>query len=59
MIDKPLTQSGVGERIWQLAGEDIDEFNREVTRYFARAYPNFRVAEIDYKRKIIWLRDER
>jgi len=57
--NKPLTQSLISDRIWQLAGEDMDEFKREVTRYFARAYPGFTPVKINYERRIIWLRDDR
>ncbi len=61
MIDngKPLTQSGVSERIWSLAGEDLDDFKREVQRYFALAYPGFTPVKYNFERRIIWLRDDR
>lgn len=57
--DKPLTQSGVSERIWAIAGEDLDEFKREVQRYFALAYPGFTPVNYNFERRIIWLRDDR
>jgi len=57
--DKPLMQSGVSERIWALAGDDLEEFKREVTRYFALAYPGFTPVKFNYERRIVWLRDDR
>ena len=57
--DKRLTQSGVSERIWLLAGDDLEEFNREVQRYFALAYPGFTPVKYSFERRIIWLRDDR
>lgn len=61
MIDsgKPLTQSGIADHVWQLAGEDFDEFERRVKDYFALGYPGFSVAEYDFDRRIVWLRDDR
>ncbi|WP_259391449.1 hypothetical protein [Paenibacillus sp. 1011MAR3C5] len=61
MIDngKPLTQSGVSERIWELAVEDLDAFEREVERYYRLAYPGFTPVKYDFERRIIWLRDDR
>lgn len=61
MIDngKPLTQSGVSERLWAIAGDDMDEFERRVKDYFALGYPGFTVEKYDFERRIIWLRDDR
>lgn len=57
--DKPLAQSGVSERIWALAGNDLDEFKREVERYYRLAYPGFTPVKYNFERRIIWLRDDR
>ena len=61
MLDngKPLTQSGVGERIWTLLGEDIDEFRRELNAYVAQGYKGYSVHSWDAQRRIVWLRDDR
>jgi hypothetical protein len=61
MLDngKPLTQSGVGERIWALLGENMDEFKRELQVYFARGYPGYSIHSWDAQRRIVWLRDDR
>lgn len=57
--EKPLTQSLVSDRIWSLAGEDLDEFKAEVKRYFAIAYPGFTPVDFNFEKRIIWLRDDR
>lgn len=57
--DKPLTRSGVSDRIWSIAGDDRDEFEREVERYFALAYPKFTPVKYDFANKIVFLRDDR
>ncbi|GKU79813.1 hypothetical protein [Paenibacillus sp. L3-i20] len=61
MIDnnKPLAQSGVGERIWALYHTDREEFRREVAVYFQRGNPGFTPVKVNYERRIIWLRDDR
>lgn len=56
---KPLTQSCLSERIWAIAGEDLEEFKREVQRYFALTYPRFTPVKVNYEKRIIWLRDDR
>lgn len=56
---KPLTQSGVSDRIWALVGEDLEEFKREVRRYMALAYPGFTPVNYNFERRIVWLRDDR
>lgn len=57
--DKPLTRSGVSERIWNLALEDLDKFELEVERYFALGYPGFTPVKYDFERRIVFLRDDR
>ncbi|MEF2244000.1 hypothetical protein V1L65_03540 [Paenibacillus sp. IITD108] len=57
--DKPLTRSGVSDRIWKLADDCLDDFEREVQRYFALAYPKFTPVKYDFTNKIVFLRDDR
>lgn len=54
----PLTQSNVGDRIWDLYHSDPEAFKREVRDYFARGYPGFTVVKASYKQRVIWLRDD-
>ncbi|WP_281423151.1 hypothetical protein [Paenibacillus oenotherae] len=42
-----------------IAGNDLDEFYREVQRYFALAYPGFTPVNYNFERRIVWLRDDR
>ncbi len=55
--DRPLLQSGVGERIWALKDTDKQAFMREVKAYFARGLPGWTVVRAKYP--IIFLRDDR
>lgn len=57
--EKPLLQSGVGDRIWNLYHTDPEAFKREVKAYFERGLPGWTVVSFNPAKKIIWLRDER
>ncbi|KGE17594.1 hypothetical protein [Paenibacillus wynnii] len=55
--DKPLMQSMMGERIWQLMQVDQEAFKREAREYFARGYPGWTIKRVKYP--IVYLLDER
>ncbi|MFD2116376.1 hypothetical protein ACFSTH_08175 [Paenibacillus yanchengensis] len=55
----PLCRSGVSERIWGLYHQDLELFKQEVRKYFERGYPGWTVVRVNYKHRIIWLRDDR
>ncbi|OME62255.1 hypothetical protein BSK59_01950 [Paenibacillus odorifer] len=55
--DKPMMQSMMGERIWQLMQVDQEEFKRETREYFTRGYPGFTVKRVKYP--IVYLQDDR
>lgn len=59
MIDdgKPLLKSMVADWIWDLMTTDPEQFKKEVTAYFAKGYPRFKVVRA--KRPFIYLKDER
>jgi hypothetical protein len=60
MIEEaPLTQSGIAEHVWAFYHTDQAEFMKLVTEYFALGYPGWRVVKANYKRRIIWIRDDR
>lgn len=54
-----LTRSGVSEHIWTLYHTNSTRFKKEVTDYFARAYPGWKVVRAIYDKRIILIRDER
>lgn len=58
LLGPPLLKSMVGEWIWDLrrSGE-LRAFDRELTAYFERAYPDWRI--VSFKYPIVYLRDER
>lgn len=55
--DKPMMQSMMGERIWNLMKVDQEEFKRETIAYFARGYPGWTVKRVKYP--IVYLQDDR
>lgn len=56
-FDKPLTKSGISDRIWRLKDSDPERFKKEVREYFERGYPGFTVVRAKYPN--IYLRDDR
>lgn len=54
---KPLLKSMVADWIWDLMATDPERFKKEVTAYFERGYPGFKVVRA--KRPFIYLKDER
>ncbi|KFM93109.1 Uncharacterised protein [Paenibacillus macerans] len=58
LLGPPLLMSMVGERIWDLhRSGQLKAFDRELTDYFARAYPDWRIVSVEYP--IVYLRDQR
>lgn len=55
--DKPLMQSMMGDRIWQLKQTNQEEFKRETKAYFALVYPGWTVKRVKYP--IVYLQDDR
>ncbi|HIW33378.1 MAG TPA: hypothetical protein IAA29_11390 [Candidatus Paenibacillus intestinavium] len=59
MINKPLAQTYISERIWNLYHSDQEAFKREVNNYLALGYKGFTPVKVNYEKRIIWLRDDR
>lgn len=55
--EKPLLKSMIADWMWDLMTTDPEHFKEEVTAYFARGYPEFKVVRA--KRPFIYLEDER
>jgi hypothetical protein len=53
----PLLRSGIADHVWRIKETDPDTFKARVRRYFALAYPGWRVVRAQYP--IIFLQDER
>lgn len=55
----PLCQSNVGECIWLLYHSNLAEFKREVRDYYERGMPGWTVVSVNFRQRVIWLRDDR
>ena len=55
----PLCQSGVAEHVWELYSTDLETFKRRVYKHFSLGMPGWTPVRVNYKDRIIWLRDDR
>jgi len=55
----PLCRSNVGESIWSLYQSSPAAFKQAVKAYFELGMPNWTAVSINFKQRVIWLRDDR
>jgi hypothetical protein len=53
-----LLQSMISEGMWGLYSTDQEAFKQQVTEYFARGYPGWKIKKASYKTRTVWLERE-